>query len=46
MYVIGGERDLIHLLANHRKDSVYLYRINATPEKIRAMFLSMLAPRV
>lgn len=43
MYVVGDERDLIHLRANHRKDPVYLYRINATPEKIRAMFLSMLA---
>jgi hypothetical protein len=42
MYVIGDERDLIKLRANHRKDPVYLYRVNATPEKIRAMFLSML----
>jgi hypothetical protein len=43
MYVIGDERDLIRLRSNYRKDPVYLYRINATPEKIEAMFLSMLA---
>jgi hypothetical protein len=42
MYVIGDERDLIHLRANHRNDPVYLHRIVAPPEKIRAMFLSML----
>lgn len=39
-YVIGTERDLIGLRANHRKDEVYLYPIKATPEQIRAIFLS------
>jgi hypothetical protein len=42
MYVIGDERDLIGLRANIRKDPVYLYRVDATREKIEAMFLSML----
>ncbi|MBK6630544.1 MAG: DUF4105 domain-containing protein [Betaproteobacteria bacterium] len=41
-YVIGDERDLIGLRANHRHDSVYLYPIRTTPEKMRAMFISML----
>lgn len=43
MYVIGDERDLIRLRTNYRRDPVYLYRIQATPEKIEEMFLSMLA---
>ncbi|HYH10673.1 MAG TPA: DUF4105 domain-containing protein [Thermoanaerobaculia bacterium] len=42
MYVVGDERDLIGLRANHRRDEVYLYRIRATPEAMRAMFLAML----
>ncbi len=42
MYVVGDERDLILLRTNHRKDPVYLYRVDATAEKIREMFLSML----
>lgn len=41
-YVVGDERDLIGLRANHRHDSVYLYPIRTTPEKMRAMFVSML----
>jgi hypothetical protein len=41
-YVVGDERDLIGLRANFRHDSVYLYRTTATPEKARAMFVSML----
>jgi hypothetical protein len=41
-YVVGDERDLIGLRANHRHDSVYLYPIRTTPEKIRTMFVSML----
>lgn len=41
-YVAGDERDLIGLRANMRKDDVYLYRGNASKEKIRALFLSML----
>jgi hypothetical protein len=43
MYVFGDERDLIGLRANHRKDEVYLYRIRATREGMREMFLSMIA---
>jgi hypothetical protein len=42
MYVIGDERDLVGLRANHRKDDVYLYPIRTTPEKMRELFLGML----
>ncbi len=41
-YVIGDERDLIGLRANHRKDAVYLYKMRAKPQQIRALLLSML----
>jgi hypothetical protein len=41
-YIIGDERDLIGLRANHRLDDVYLYKIKAKPQSMRALFLSML----
>lgn len=41
-YVVGDEHDLIGLRANHRHDSVYLYPIRTTREKMRALFVSML----
>lgn len=41
-YVIGDERDLIGLRANHRHDDVYLYPIRTTPERMRTLFVSML----
>ena len=42
MYVVGDERDLIGLRANHRRDEVYLYRAATTPEKGRQLLTSML----
>lgn len=42
MYVVGDERDLVTLRTNHRNDPVHLYRIRTTPERMRAMFVSML----
>ncbi len=42
IYVIGDERDLIGLRANIRRDQVYLYPLRTTPDKARAMFVSML----
>jgi hypothetical protein len=42
IYVVGDERDLIGLRANYRHDDVYLYKMRATPEKIRELFTSML----
>jgi hypothetical protein len=41
MYVIADERDVIKLRTNYRKDKVYLYPVDTTPEKARALFLSM-----
>jgi hypothetical protein len=41
-YIVGDERDLIGLRANHRHDDVYLYRVRATPAQVRALFVSML----
>lgn len=41
-YVVGDERDLIGLRANHRRDSVYLYPVRTTPERMRALFVAML----
>jgi hypothetical protein len=43
MYVIGDERDLIGLRTNVRGDDVYVYPIRAPREKIRALFVEMLA---
>ena len=43
MYVIGDERDLIKLRSNYRKDTVYLYKINTTAERMQLVFLDMLA---
>jgi hypothetical protein len=42
LYVIGDERDLIGLRANHRGDDVFLYPIRASNEKVRELFVQML----
>jgi Domain of unknown function (DUF4105) len=42
IYVIGDERDLIGLRTNYRNDDVYLYEMNATSEKRRELFVSLL----
>jgi len=42
MYVVGDERDLVKLRTNYRNDQVFLYPVRTTPERKRAMFLSML----
>lgn len=42
MYVIGDESDLIAQRAAYGTDRVYLYPVRTSPEKMRAMFLSML----
>ncbi len=41
-YVVGDERDLIGVRANHRGDAVYLYPVRATADQRRALFLSLL----
>lgn len=42
MYVVGDERDLLGLRANHRHDDVYLYPVRAPRERLEAVFVSML----
>jgi hypothetical protein len=42
MYVVGDERDLVKLRTNYRKDTVYLYPMRTSPERMRAMFTAML----
>lgn len=41
-YVVGDERDLLGLRANHRRDSVFVYPVRTTPEKQRELFRAML----
>lgn len=41
-YVIADERDVVQLRSNHRHDKVFVYPIKTTPEKMRAVFLSMI----
>jgi hypothetical protein len=42
IYVVGDERDMIGQRAAFKTESVYLYPVNTTPERMREMFLSML----
>lgn len=42
MYVIGDEQDLIKLRSNYRKDTVYLYPVNAPQNEIQEMFVEMI----
>ena len=41
IYVVGSEPDLIGSRTHIRQEEVYLFPGNATPEKARALFLSM-----
>lgn len=43
MYVVADERDVIRLRTNYRRDPVYLYPIRADREKLRAVFVDMMA---
>ncbi|HEY1290369.1 MAG TPA: DUF4105 domain-containing protein [Burkholderiales bacterium] len=42
MYVIADERDVIGLRTHFRRDPVYLYPIQASPERLRRLFVDML----
>ncbi|SHJ35675.1 protein of unknown function [Rubritalea squalenifaciens DSM 18772] len=39
-YIFGSEEDIIRLRTNIRKEKVYLYRFDFTPEKNREIFLA------
>jgi hypothetical protein len=41
IYVIAAERDVVRLRSNIRRDAVYLYPIETTPAKLRALFMNM-----
>ena len=43
IYVVGDERDLVGVRANHRRETVYLYRLNTPAENARRLFLIYLA---
>ncbi len=40
-YVIADERDVVKLRSNYRHDKVFVYPVKTTPEKMRAVFVSM-----
>ena len=42
MYVVADERDMIQLCSVYRDEDVYMYRVKATREQARAMFVDML----
>jgi uncharacterized protein DUF4105 len=39
IYVVGDERDIVGVRTNHRGETVYLYRLNASPDKVRELLL-------
>ncbi|MGC2052497.1 MAG: DUF4105 domain-containing protein [Pseudolabrys sp.] len=39
IYVVGNERDLVRVRTNYRKETVYLYRLNSSPEQVRRLLL-------
>ena len=39
IYVVGDERDLVGVRTNHRHETVYLYRLNTSPEDTRRLLL-------
>jgi hypothetical protein len=39
IYVVGDERDIVGVRANHRRETVYLYRLNTPAESARRLFL-------
>ena len=42
IYIVGDERDLVRLRSNVRRDDVYIYRANTTPQQSQALFVDML----
>jgi hypothetical protein len=43
IYVVGEERDLVGVRANHRRETVYLYRLNTSADDARRLLLIYLA---
>jgi Domain of unknown function (DUF4105) len=43
IYVVGNERDIVGVRTNHRRETVYLYRLNTSAENARRLLLVYLA---
>jgi Domain of unknown function (DUF4105) len=43
IYVVGTESDVVGVRANHRRETVYLYRLNTSAEDVRRLLLVYLA---
>ena len=43
IYVVGDERDLVRVRTNYRRETVYLYRLNSSPDNVRRLFMIYLA---
>jgi Domain of unknown function (DUF4105) len=43
IYVVGEERDIVRVRTNYRKETVYLYRLNTSPDNVRRLLLIYLA---
>jgi Domain of unknown function (DUF4105) len=43
IYVVGEERDLVGVRAIHRREAVYLYRLNGSPDDVRRLLMVYLA---
>jgi len=43
IYVVGEERDVVGVRAIHRREAVYLYRLNSPPDDARRLLLVYLA---
>src|SRR4249920_1906242 len=39
IYVVGDERDLVRARTNYRKETVYLYRLNSSPDDVRGLLM-------
>ena len=39
IYVVGDEHDLVRVRTNYRKETVYLYHLNSTPDAVRRLFM-------
>jgi hypothetical protein len=43
IYVVGDERDIVGVRTNHRRETVYLYRLNTSADDARRLFMIYLA---
>ena len=39
IYVVGDEHDIVRVRTNYRKETVYLYHLNSTPDAVRRLFM-------